>query len=569
MPVRFPYVLLGVMALALLVYFPVINGEIIWVDDNHLLDGLRHSTDLNFSSLFVPGSSGGLYYRPVTIISYILNWKWLWQSAEWMRVINILIHASSAALCYGLLLRMTDKSNYRLSLIGAGLFLFHPLATESVCWISGRTDLLAGLFLLSSTWFLLSYRTTGASKHLVPALLLFFLAVLSKEFALAFVPGMLLIMYNKNLKATRKTVIRVAVYGAGIVGVFFLLRRLAFTTDARTIKSTLVIMNVDYWYTLKIFLQTTSFYLKKIVIPWPLNFSIDGIHFVYSLISWPLLLLLLVICSRFTLASALFSSCLFLLSPSLLIAFGQIAWTPYAERYAYISSAFLIMSVVVWLYERPGYGRSKLVLIVLTSMVLFFCVTTLQRSMEWSTSVTLAESTLKVNPDNRDITTLVGEAAIKDGNLGKAEIYLMRAEKLTDTYNTGNSGVYLADLYRYRGDMDAAMMKVEDVIQRSKCKSVEALEAKQLFLAQLVNRSAGAEKKEYLSEKLGGYKVLFKLTKAPRYLYLMGTHSAALGDINQARHYFVSAIKMMPKTDPLYQIIQQGLHSLPASGAGV
>ena len=566
MTLRSQYFCLALASLALLIYFPVITGEIIWIDDVELLTSLGSSPKLDLMSLFIPNAAGGLYYRPVTIASYILNWKLMWQATEWMHVVNILVHAGSAALCYGLLLKMTSSSR-RLSAIGSLLFLVHPLATESVCWISGRTDLLAGFFLLGATWFVLSYRETGAVKWLIPALLLFLLAVLSKEFALAFVPGMLLIMYNKDLQATRQTVIRTAVYGSLVVGLFFLLRSFAFSSSVKSIKYTLAILNADYAHTVQFFLQTTVFYLKKIIFPYPLNFVIEELHYIYALLAWPVLLLLLVAVSRFNLASALFSSSLFLMAPSLLIAFGQIAWTPFAERYAYIPAAFFIMAGIVWISGDTKRSNNKLLLGALSAVIFVFAVSSFQRSREWKTSVALVESTLRQNPDNKTLLIALGEAYLEDRQFVKAAGYLKRAESLMSIDYDAKAGILLAKIDYYNKQPDLALMKIDDVIQRSKCKSVEALETKQLFLAQLVNRSVGAEKKEYLAEKLRVYKALFKLTKAPRHLYLVGTHSAALGDAKQAGHYFISAIKMVPKIDPLYQIIQQRLRSLPAADA--
>ncbi len=564
MTVRAPYIVLVFCAIALLLYFPVINGEIIWVDDIQLIEGLRQCHSINLKSLFIPSSSDGLYYRPVTILSYNVNWLVLWRSTEWMHVVNILIHACSAALCYGLLVRMTS-GNRRLSIIGALLFLVHPLATESVCWISGRTDLLAGFFILVTTWFVLSYRKTGSVKWLFPVLIAFGLAVLSKEFALAFVPGMLLIMYNKDLQATRQTLIRMAVYGSLVVGLFLLLRSLAFSSSVKSIKYTLAILNADYLHTVQFLLQTTVFYLKKIIFPYPLNFAIDELHYMYALLAWPVLLLLLVAITRFNLVSALFSSSLFLMAPSLLIAFGQIAWTPFAERYAYISAAFFIMSGIAWVSASDKRSNNVLLLGALCVVILVFGVSSFQRSLVWKTNVTLAENMLQQNPDNKTLLIALGEAYFDNGQFAKSMEHLKHAESLMSIDYNAKAGILIAKIYYYSGQTDMALMKLDDAIQRSKCKSVEVLQAKQMLLAYLVSKTSDLEKREYLSEKLQTYNTLFKLTKSPKYLYLMGTHNIVVGDAEKAKHYFLSAGKMLPMNDPLYQTIQIKLRSLPDS----
>lgn len=528
MTVRKPFIYLALVAVSLLVYFPSITAEITWIDDVELLNNLRQSSNVDLAHLLIPNAASGLYYRPITILSYLLNWRWCGGAAEWMHFANILIHAANAMLCYALLTRITPNDSARLNLIGALLFTVHPIATESICWISGRTDPLAGFFVLGSLWCLLSYRQTGSPKHLIPALALLFFATLSKEFALAFVPGMLLIMYNKDVKSTGIMVARVAIYGALTVGLFFMLRRFAFNSDVRSIKTTLVVMNVDYLYTLKIFLQSAAFYLKKIIYPYPLDFSIQGIHFIYALIGWPLLLLLLVICCRFTLASAFFSSGLFLLGPSFLIAFGQIAWTPYAERYAYIPSAFFIMSGIIYLQHKGTETIKKATAVVAACAVLIFAMSTFVRSKEWQTNISLGESIVRINPANKEVQTGLGIMYLNMGNLAKAYEHLTIAEKLFSFDFDARAGIVLAELYALQGDTNAALKKVDAVLAKIKNKSVEGLELKLTLLSQKINTTAGSEKREFYAEKIKTYKALYTIQKNEKILRLISLHLTAI-----------------------------------------
>src|SRR5262249_27088919 len=86
-----------------------------------------------------------------------------------------------------LLFRRLQAGNKVLSAIGAGVFLLHPLQTESVAYITGRSELLTGFLLLTAT--LVFLRTENSSwKWAILRTELTGAAILSKEQALAMIP---------------------------------------------------------------------------------------------------------------------------------------------------------------------------------------------------------------------------------------------------------------------------------------------------------------------------------------------------------------------------------------------
>src|SRR5207302_3656912 len=86
------------------------------------------------------------------------------------------------------------RTNMRsLSLFGAGLFLLHPLQSESVAYIAGRSELVSGFFLFGA-WlvFLNQFDSKTSFASAAKILLLGGAAVLGKESAIS-LPGLLLI----------------------------------------------------------------------------------------------------------------------------------------------------------------------------------------------------------------------------------------------------------------------------------------------------------------------------------------------------------------------------------------
>ena len=126
--------------------------------------------------------------RPALMFTYWVNTRISTVDTSSYHLFNILIHALSGIFVFLVIRRLLewaaiDKSRrLPLAAFGALLFLLHPLQTESVAYISGRSDALCGLFGCASFAAFLcrpSSAITWARALLV--LLLFAAAVLSKE----------------------------------------------------------------------------------------------------------------------------------------------------------------------------------------------------------------------------------------------------------------------------------------------------------------------------------------------------------------------------------------------------
>ena len=84
------------------------------------------------------------YYRPVTTLSYVFD-HWLWGLKPFgYHLTNLLLHAI-CSVSVGLILIRLDFDP-EPALLTALLFAVHPIHSENVAWISGRTDLLAFFF---------------------------------------------------------------------------------------------------------------------------------------------------------------------------------------------------------------------------------------------------------------------------------------------------------------------------------------------------------------------------------------------------------------------------------------
>jgi hypothetical protein len=145
--------------------------------------------------------------RPLLKLTYTLNFA-VGAEPAGFRVVNILIHASSATLvCWllrdrGLRAGLSTADATRAALLAALIFALHPVQTEAVTYISGRsTSLSACLCLLSLFCWV---RSEQSAAWLAACCICFAAAVASKETALVLPFALLLFSADQPPRSTLK-----------------------------------------------------------------------------------------------------------------------------------------------------------------------------------------------------------------------------------------------------------------------------------------------------------------------------------------------------------------------------
>ena len=148
------------------------------VVSNPLVTGSAPLSSLITSDFWgVPLSHTGSHksYRPLTSLSFKLDWLLAPGSPFQFHLTNLLLHALVTHLFHTLLLSLSLPSSSSTALTAALLFAAHPIHTEAVAGVVGRAELLSALFFLLT---LLAHRRHGWS---VGASLLAAAATLAKE----------------------------------------------------------------------------------------------------------------------------------------------------------------------------------------------------------------------------------------------------------------------------------------------------------------------------------------------------------------------------------------------------
>jgi hypothetical protein len=189
---RRPYQIALVIIAVFSVYYMSIFAELCAVDDSSVMLEFFNAKDTSFMQIFMPRVVEGGYYRPLIPLSYLINLR-IWDlNNSMLHMENVLLHVANAILVFFLTLYLLPKVNRDKSYIpifAAIIFGLHPITTESVNWISGRTDIIAGFFVLISSLFVVRFKRTGSKGALFGAVLSVLMGLLGKEAALGFIPG--------------------------------------------------------------------------------------------------------------------------------------------------------------------------------------------------------------------------------------------------------------------------------------------------------------------------------------------------------------------------------------------
>jgi Tfp pilus assembly protein PilF len=165
---------------------PFVYDDLALVVEN---DGLRSLEPVDF--LKDPSVSGKRleWYRPLTLISLAVNYRFSGLAPFAYHLTNLLLHALNVFLVYRLARRLGEKS---IPWVAAGVFAVHAVHVEAIAPVSGRADLLATNFALVAWYLSMGFRQESLARLslVTPALLG---ALLAKESALGAWPVALIL----------------------------------------------------------------------------------------------------------------------------------------------------------------------------------------------------------------------------------------------------------------------------------------------------------------------------------------------------------------------------------------
>ena len=156
---RFPAWLMAVLLVLLTIasYWPALHNGFIWDDDAHLTNN-PHLHDL--AGLVSLWTTSAARICPLVLTSFWVQ-RALWGLVPWpYHLVNILMHAASGLVLWQVLRAL----NVRGAWFGAALWVLHPVAVESVAWITELKNTQSALFYLLSIWFFVKWRQAALGR---------------------------------------------------------------------------------------------------------------------------------------------------------------------------------------------------------------------------------------------------------------------------------------------------------------------------------------------------------------------------------------------------------------------
>lgn len=186
------YPLLLLTAAVLIVYLPTLRLGFTELDDSIFIKEQRaFNEDLgNLVESFKRGvfnPTEDVYYRPLLLDSFILNYQLSGENIAGWHFVNVLLHLASVLLLFLLLrkLEVAGLTSFLLSLF----FAVHPVLSQAVAWIPGRNDTLLAVFVFSFLISVLNYSDGGKLKWLGAQVSFLTCALFTKETAVFAAPA--------------------------------------------------------------------------------------------------------------------------------------------------------------------------------------------------------------------------------------------------------------------------------------------------------------------------------------------------------------------------------------------
>jgi hypothetical protein len=422
---RLKYLLVMILAI-MIAYFNALGADFSALDDIGVINYVKSYNGMMYDLIFANGTDR--YYRPLILASFVLDYKTYAFNAAGFHMTNILMHLLNTILLYFLSVELFKnvKRKEDIALLACLIFALHPINTEAVVWISGRSDLLSCVFFLSSALLLIKKRDDASFFAVVFLFLTYLCALLAKESAIMLFPLALIYFFLERNRIARKNAALPLISLTAATLTYFVLRNgWHFAADkglGKAVTGTGAIQDIFVND-----LAAYGFYIGKMLYPFPLRIAITDISTGTNLIAFFVTLSILAYLwdkhkwIRFPVLIVLTG-----LLPPIFALNGSLPWTPYAERYTYmpLTGFALIAGFVLVNYVR------KVPLILLMAGVLFLAVPTMYRVAEWSEPVTFWRNAVAGAPNFSSLRLLLAAELLNEGKYPDAVEQLHTAHSL-------------------------------------------------------------------------------------------------------------------------------------------
>lgn len=283
------YNYLILIACVIAVYYNSLNNSFVF-DDESVILGDQSLTTLSSIPKYFTGGEGfhkviGKYYRPVVSTSYNIDYA-LWELNPFgFHLTNLLIHLIATLILFRVLQILFYKYKYcnLAALLGTLVFAVHPIHTEAVSWVSGRTDSFVTLFFFAAFLYYLKYinfdKTNKQSepKYLTFALIFYGFGLLTKEMMITFPAVIILFDFIYRQQSFKQVLSNFKIYSYFIaLSIVYLIVRYFALANVPDRLNYMYFINDNFTTVAGTMLKTIPLYFKLIFVPHPLLYHYNG-----------------------------------------------------------------------------------------------------------------------------------------------------------------------------------------------------------------------------------------------------------------------------------------------------
>ena len=442
------YILIIILA-GIAAYLTSFQNNFVWDDIglisiNPYIKSWKHIGDIFASFLHHKIGEGGIFYRPIVSLSFLIDYSMWKENPVGYHLTNLLFHILNAILLYKIIFALFKKG--KIALFTSLLFAVHPIHTEAVTYISGRADPIAALFLLSSLLLFITYAPQNKFWGMLCAVVFYILALFTKEYAIIFI--LLLATYGFCFKPKIK--LRYYLIFLAISLIYGLIRLALLNNEAGVF---LFKQNMNMSHLLLVASRSFAEYLSLLLFPINLHyqralhmphsiFSTYGILSIFVFLTFILFVIVFRKKKPVLFGSIWFMICLIPYQSSLQLN------AEVTEHWLYFPSIglFLIISSFLTFSIRNVKHKHVLNTTRYTFLILIIIaeiVFTNLQSRHWKDEITLYNHILKFRPNEPRVHNNLGNAYAAKRRYEDALPHFEKAVKIAPAYSTAyfNMGV--------------------------------------------------------------------------------------------------------------------------------
>ena len=506
-----PATIITLLALALYAYsisFEFVLDDGIVLEKNELVKGgIKSIPELLTTESFTGYFGGeqkdllvGARYRPLSLISFALEYQLFGENPMGYHILNILFYALTGLILFRLLFLLFPSGKnsrwfWNIPFLATLLFITHPLHVEVVANIKSRDEIYGLILAMSTLYFVLKFIHAQKIYLLGFAALTFWLGLLAKENVATFLAVVPLTIYYFR-KVNAKTIGYTMIPLVLAFGLYFAMRYSAIGYIAGQDPESLSVMNNPFkGMTLSerfaTIFYTLLMYLKLLIFPHPLTH--DYYPYQIPIMNWTRLgsiaglviyLALGFIAIKGFRKKETISYLIWYFLFTLFIV-SNIAFpigTFMNERFVYMPSlAFCVLVALFFTKYLPAWlNRTSLSYLLLALVLGGYIYKSATRLPAWRNGDTLNEASILVSTNSARANLFYGnvlfQKGLKESNrdvkqslFEDAQKYFVKAEQILPAYSEPirmKAGV-AAELFNLDRDIDKLLNSFYEAVQRS------------------------------------------------------------------------------------------------------